>query len=214
MDKNGIPTIIGQGGVFSEAASQRAITQAQSPQVSIPSLVAAIIGESEDAQRIIIDLYNRKVHAVNSSADYVTALDAAGEHKVATFGPLAGSEGRTFEWEQKSRTSGMSATLADLVKAEVDPARPVRSLTTMVSMVLDQIPNDIATDWFVEVDQAAGTVKLLQITTDLEDYHQVLSDIAADSGDNSTVTNLISIELAEPSEAEESSSLKFEGGAF
>jgi len=211
MDTNGIPTIAVAQGAVEENEVQ--ITGASTPQVSIPALVTALLNVVPTAQRIVIDTKQRKI--VSADADVTeagnAALFAGVTKKIQTIAPEDGQEGRAVTWEEVSRDGGMTAELPDAVKAEVDPARPVRSLATMLGTVLASVPDGL--EPVIIIDQEAGTVQIIDVTAGRATFETNLTALAdaipADSAHGAVVT------LSEPAEDDGGETpLKFEGGAF
>lgn len=209
IDQNGIVTIEEAIGELNDSSAL--LTGANQPEVSIPALVTTGLSLATEPLRVCIDTGRRKIFMADeayAASAYATAL--AGMKKVQTLAPVAGSEGRSVQWEQTARDSGMVAAMPDAIKAAIDPARPYRALSALLSTVLSKAPDGKTP--FIFIDQTAGTVRVVDYLPEDESDLRASFDNAYDGIDGAIEG--VAIQLAEPAAEGGSASLKFEGGAF
>jgi len=211
IDTNGIPTIEASIGDFQDPNAVSQITGASTPESSIQSVVNAVLAAASTAQRMIIDVKRRIIVSADHAEGNFTesALTGAVAGKKQTLAPVAGSVGKSVQWEQTARDAGMAATLADAIKAQVDAARPYRSLSSLISSALAQVEE--GAEPFIIIDQNAGTVKVMDPLTSRADVEAAIDDKESDV---TGATHGVFITLAEPAADGGETPLKFEGGAF
>lgn len=208
VDQNGLVTI--ENSIGDYAANTALLTGASQPEVSISALVAAALAAAEGAQRIVIDVDRRKL--VAADYDWTPITDAelfTSGHKKQTIAPVADSEGRSVQWEETARDSGMHATLPDLVETAVDPARPYRTVQSMVSTILSKVPDGRKV--CIVVDQNAKNVKVVDYTAEGVEFTDAFDAAYADVV---AADNAVALALSEPSVDGGPAALPFEGGAF
>ena len=209
IDQNGIVTIEQAIGELNDSSAL--LTGANQPEVSIPALVTTGLSLATEPLRVCIDTGRRKIFMADEAfgmSAYATAL--AGTKKVQTLAPVAASEGRSVQWEQTARDVGMVATMPDAIKAAIDPARPYRALSALLSTILSKAPDGKTP--FIYIDQSAGTVRVVDYLPEDEADLRASFDNAFDGIDGAIEG--VAISLAEPAAEGGSASLKFEGGAF
>jgi hypothetical protein len=106
----------------------------------------------------VIDPITRKVYS-DTTGNFLGDTAALTTRKEQALTPLGGQEGRSLEWQENSRDSGFDSAMGDAIKALVDPQRPKRSVTSLLSQVLSAIPDNQSP--FIIVDQDVGAIRIV-----------------------------------------------------
>ena len=212
IDQNGLPTVVVSKGSMEENESQ--ITGVSRPTASMSAVVQSLLNVAEGEQRIAIDVNTRKVYAVNAGADFITPGSFAGSGtKIQSLVPLSGQSGRALQWQQADRTSGFPSW-GDDVEDTVEPARPYRTVGTLLSSIIAKIPPPAHPgETVVLIDQAEGKVQIIQNPTGYGGIASALNDLEAAVDTDESLTEAAVVEIEEPAtDSGGSAPLKFEGG--
>lgn len=211
IDTNGIPTIAASIGDFQTASAIAQITGASTPEASIQSVVVAALAAASTPQHVFIDVKRRKIVVADENENSFSEANflAGSTVKKQTLAPVAGSVGRSVQWEETARDAGMTATLPNAIKSNVDPARPYKSLSALVSSILSNVVE--GAEPFIFIDQGAGVVKVIDPLAARADLQNSVDD---KQDDITGATHAAFITLAEPATEGGQTPLKFEGGAF
>lgn len=208
IDQNGIPEV----STETAASAQELALSVIQPEVPgsnyarlIDNSLAAVPGNAY----IVVDTNRRRVMVTDDADRFLElyeAIEATYQAGNAELTPVSGQTGKSLEWEAEFNTFDDHE---DAVNSVIEPQKPTRSVSSLVSAVLGGMPDD-AMPQLVLVDQTAGKVTFYEMASG--------ANATTKSGqlDGVAVPNnapSMAFTLAEPETAGEESPTIFEGGA-
>ena len=202
IDSNGLVAVTQSKGLLSGDVEY---TGAEQPQVSMSSLVRAVLDKLTDAACIVVDPVTRKVFASDATANICTPALLGCSTKAKVFAPHTGQTGRPLTWEAGVAGDGFPSAVDAAVDPIVDAAAPKRTLESLVNALIQNAPDGLSPLPVYVVSQTAKTVSIIESGTPSAIPAGLDAIVSGATGD------AVKITLSETSE--ESSPLPFEGGA-
>lgn len=204
----GKATITTPSGTFADATKAVEVTGETTPDVSVSGVIRSTMSLLSAAVHMLIDPILRKIIVTDDAG---ANIDAAALWS-SSFNPLDGQTGRTLEWEAQAAVGAFPNDLSAALAGVLAPVTPKRSVESMVSALLDAVPEAYKDRVQIAVNQADSNIIVnYYATAGARAVDTGLKAGALEAGTNSAVVELsgAAIQTEAPSG---DTSLPFEGG--
>jgi hypothetical protein len=181
-----------------------AITAATMAVKSFATVVGDLLAELASAAVIVVNPNTRKVTAATGgqAAALIGVMDGNAMNS-AQIVPDGNQTGRSLTWEASQSLSDLPSQMVDAVNAAIQPAKPRRSVESLVSAILTAEFGAVAP--VIVIDQREGKVFVCEPGNDPSAWDTALA--SAKAGDQ------VSVEISDNSPESDAPKLVFEGGA-
>ena len=202
MDLTGKANIGTAVGIFATPEAHRQITQSSTPDVSVGSVISAVLALAVSAVSILISPFKRGITVGNPES-----LVPAANRLALT--PIDGQSGRSLEWNESLSTGTVPAELKTAIDAVVKPVRPKKTVESLVAALANALPAAYQDRVNISVNQATAEVGI-------ELYANNAAREAAESSyvDNVEGEDSMTMTLKNDVAVEGPAPLMFEGGTI